>query len=209
MNDNSGSNIEESEFGFDRSFIEPRRGMHNGLKLLIGAVVLSGAVIAAIASGYVNQDSSTSLVQAEPASDADKDVGIATPPQQTVGGSELIPEIATISLASGSPLPAEIEQPLSAVQIQGENQIASADSTAWRIQLFSLSNQNNTGASWTRLQQTNPDLLDSLTLHVEPAELSNGTFYRVQAGPVLDKVAAVSLCNALKSRNQECLVVAP
>ncbi|NNE82803.1 MAG: SPOR domain-containing protein [Alphaproteobacteria bacterium] len=191
-------------------------GSVGGRKLLIGAVVLSGAVIAAIAVGYVNQVTPLNLALTDPVSGADMDDmdgGFAGPAQQTevehATGSVPMTELATISLGSGVPLPAEIEPPLSATPIPEEIQVAAADTTAWRIQLFSLSSQTNTETAWTRLQQTNPDLLDNLTLHVQPAELSNGTFYRVQAGPVLDRVAAISLCNELKSRNQDCLVVAP
>ncbi|MCZ6592892.1 MAG: SPOR domain-containing protein [Alphaproteobacteria bacterium] len=80
---------------------------------------------------------------------------------------------------------------------------------AWRIQLASLNSRNDTEAEWTRLQLANSDLLRGLMLHVQQAELSKGTFYRVQAGPLKDQATAASLCNSLKSRNQDCLIVVP
>ena len=90
-----------------------------------------------------------------------------------------------------------------------EQQPAMTDSAVWRVQLISLSSLQNAEAVWTRLQQANRDLLRGLTLHVQQADLSKGTFYRVQAGPLKDQATAASLCNSLKSRNQDCLIVVP
>ncbi|NKB48602.1 MAG: hypothetical protein GKS02_04460 [Alphaproteobacteria bacterium] len=79
----------------------------------------------------------------------------------------------------------------------------------WRVQLIALRRQEQTAAVWSKLQQANQDLLDGLELHVQLAELSEGTFYRVQAGPLADRTAATSLCDTLKTRSQDCLIVAP
>lgn len=79
----------------------------------------------------------------------------------------------------------------------------------WRIQLASLDSKKDTEAAWTTLQNANHDLLNGLTLHVQQTELPKGTFYRLQAGPLTDLVSARGLCNSLKSRNQDCLIVAP
>ncbi|MFB3103030.1 MAG: SPOR domain-containing protein [Alphaproteobacteria bacterium] len=80
---------------------------------------------------------------------------------------------------------------------------------AWRIQLFSLSSEKDAENVWARLQKTNNDLLDGLELRVQAVKLPKGTFYRVQAGPLANRTAAASLCGTLKSRKQDCLVVAP
>lgn len=79
----------------------------------------------------------------------------------------------------------------------------------WRIQLASLDSKKETEATWTAMQKANQDLLNGLTLHVQQTELPKGTFYRLQAGPLADLVSARGLCNSLKSRNQDCLIVAP
>lgn len=86
-------------------------------------------------------------------------------------------------------------------------QVAAAP--AWRIQLVSLRTQKDAEAEWARLQKANKDLLGGLELQVQTAKLSKGTFYRVQAGPLANRAAATSLCGTLKSRKQDCLVVAP
>lgn len=80
---------------------------------------------------------------------------------------------------------------------------------AWGIQLVSLSNQKDAERVWSRLQKANSDLLGDLKLQVQMAKLKKGTFYRVQAGPLANRAAASSLCGRLKSRKQDCLVVAP
>ncbi|NNE85570.1 MAG: hypothetical protein HKN28_16525 [Alphaproteobacteria bacterium] len=81
--------------------------------------------------------------------------------------------------------------------------------TTWRIQLSALRSQSKAESALNLLQQATPDLLSQLTLRVQKVELSKGTFFRVQAGPLADRQASVSLCNRLKQKNQACLVVAP
>jgi len=82
-------------------------------------------------------------------------------------------------------------------------------SAVWRIQLVSLDSEKEAETMWTNLQQAHQDLLGGLTLQVERAELSQGTFYRVQAGPLADPATAAELCGSLKARNQDCLIVEP
>lgn len=81
--------------------------------------------------------------------------------------------------------------------------------TIWRIQLSALRSQSKAESAWNKLQRATPDLLSKLTLRVQKVELSKGTFFRVQAGPLADRQSSVSLCNKLKKRNQDCLIVAP
>lgn len=115
--------------------------------------------------------------------------------------------VVSANLASVDRRPALALAPPDTILV--EQQPPVAVSAAWRVQLISLTSQKNAGAVWTSLQHANGDLLDGLTLHVQMAELDRGTFYRVQAGPLSDRTTAVSLCNSLKSRKQDCLVVAP
>jgi cell division protein FtsN len=86
---------------------------------------------------------------------------------------------------------------------------ATAVGTVWRVQLGALRSHSKAESAWNILQQATPDLLSKLTLRVQKVDLSKGTFFRVQAGPFADRQASVALCNQLKKRNQDCLVVAP
>ncbi|MEP4380557.1 MAG: SPOR domain-containing protein [Alphaproteobacteria bacterium] len=82
-------------------------------------------------------------------------------------------------------------------------------SGGWRIQLAAVSSQDRAHTEWDRIKNRNTDLLGSLDLNVQSVKLDRGTFFRIQAGPLSDRAAASGLCGQLKSRNQDCLIVAP
>ena len=86
---------------------------------------------------------------------------------------------------------------------------AAVSGPAWRIQLASLTSDDAARADWQRIQKANTDLLGALSLNLQTASLAKGTFYRIQAGPLADRAAASALCDKLKARKQDCLVVAP
>ena len=86
---------------------------------------------------------------------------------------------------------------------------AATAANAWRSQLASVSSRALALSEWDRLKKQNTDLLGPLALNVQSVKLERGTFYRIQAGPLTDRAAASGLCGKLKSRNQDCLIVAP
>lgn len=79
----------------------------------------------------------------------------------------------------------------------------------WRIQLAAVSSRESVLVEWDRMKNRNTDLLGPLDLNVQSVKLDRGTFFRIQAGPLTGRAAASSLCSKLKSRNQDCLIVAP
>jgi cell division septation protein DedD len=115
------------------------------------------------------------------------------------------PHKDTLSTVNSQPTKTAVQ---SLGKTTGAKSLAGAGSKPWRIQLASLRNQTSAQAEWKKLQKAQ-DLLQGLKLHVQQAKLSKGTFYRVQAGPLTDRTTAVSLCNSLKSRKQDCLIVSP
>jgi hypothetical protein len=77
-----------------------------------------------------------------------------------------------------------------------------------KIQLASLRTPDEARDEWQRLKRDNPDLLGKLTAVAVKADLGErGVWYRVEAGPVGDKAAAVKLCKALKERDLGCQLV--
>jgi len=146
------------------------------------------------------QDAAPPPVSAAPAPPVDPaEIVAKTPPAS--GAPLNLPTDATKpapATPAAAPAAATVEPPAPAVP-----------AAAWRVQLASLSKQTDAEAAWARMQKRNPDLLGALQLQVQAAALSKGTFYRVQAGPLPDRAAADSLCGSLKSRKQDCLVVAP
>lgn len=79
----------------------------------------------------------------------------------------------------------------------------------WRVQLASVSSNPSAEREWKRMQSRNSDLLGNLSLTTQTIKLDQGTFYRIQAGPLADRATANNLCGSLKARKQDCLIVAP
>ena len=147
------------------------------------------------------------LTQAAPVKEPLAVVAAAPPPPPPPASPPEPTELAAKTPAP-PPAPAKIQAktvPLPAIAAKP----AAAPAAEWRIQLISLSSQQDAKAVWARMQKANNDLLGKLQLRVQTVKLSKGTFYRVQAGPLSDRTAAASLCGSLKSRKQDCLVVAP
>ena len=76
------------------------------------------------------------------------------------------------------------------------------------MQLAAGKSEATVQKEWAALQKAHPDLLGSLSLHIERVDKgASGIFYRLQAGPLADKTAAKELCASLKQKGQDCLVV--
>ena len=94
-------------------------------------------------------------------------------------------------------------------------QLASRDRNAaagegFRVQLAAVKSEADANAEWTKLQKAHADLLGGLKPTIQRADLgAQGIFYRIQGGPLASRDAAVALCDALKAKDQACLVVTP
>jgi cell division septation protein DedD len=76
-----------------------------------------------------------------------------------------------------------------------------------RIQLAAHRDAAAAEAAWKKLQHGHGDVLGPLVLNLERADLGDkGVFYRLQAGPFTDRVAASAACEQLKARNLGCIV---
>ena len=78
----------------------------------------------------------------------------------------------------------------------------------WRIQLGSFPAADQATAQWDRLKKTHAELqpLGLTTVRVDLGD--KGVWYRLQAGP-LNEPGARALCDDLKSKKRDCLVVRP
>ncbi|MCZ6603617.1 MAG: SPOR domain-containing protein [Alphaproteobacteria bacterium] len=104
--------------------------------------------------------------------------------------------------------PAPEPEQVAAAPLPSTAPAIAASAGAWRIQLASLRQRGELSSAWDRLQSRHP-VLGALELHIQAAELETGTFYRIQAGPMADRAAAVAACEALTANDQACFVVAP
>ena len=91
------------------------------------------------------------------------------------------------------------------------SKIAPASGGRYKIQLASLRSNVAVAQSWKRLVKSNKDLLGGLRLTIARRDLGStkGVFFRMQAGPLPDAVAARDLCARLKRRKLNCLVIRP
>ncbi len=133
------------------------------------------------------------------------------PPLPEPVPAEAPPQAESLLAEAPPPAPAVTPEPEIAARPPPADPVPEirAAAAAWRIQLASLTSGDAAKTEWLRLQELNKELLGDLDLNVQKAELSRGTFYRIQAGPLADRAAAQQLCTRLKERKQDCLVVQP
>ncbi len=74
------------------------------------------------------------------------------------------------------------------------------------IQLASVASKADADKEWGRLRRTHADLLGTLTLDVQKADLgAKGVFFRVRGG-MIDEASARQLCAELSKRKVGCIV---
>ena len=85
---------------------------------------------------------------------------------------------------------------------------APSSSGAYLIQMASLRDEGAATREWARLQKAHTDVLGSLTVNIQRADLgAKGVYWRLRAGFVADRDAAAALCQTLKARKVPCLPV--
>ena len=65
------------------------------------------------------------------------------------------------------------------------------------------------GSAVVRHLSLNKDILEELELKLKSVELPDGLYHRIQAGPLKSRSSAKALCDILKTRKQDCLIVSP
>ncbi|MBI1778894.1 MAG: SPOR domain-containing protein [Proteobacteria bacterium] len=113
--------------------------------------------------------------------------------------------------ASGSapPAAAKASAPAAAQAAKPQTAALAPGSGEYRVQLGSVQSADAANKEWERLKRTVPEVAP-MQLTVVRADLGGekGVFFRIQAGPLSGENAKL-LCEALKTRNQGCLVVKP
>ena len=81
----------------------------------------------------------------------------------------------------------------------------------YRVQLHALGSDAAVRRAWPRLQKTHGDLLGGLSLKVVRSGSGprQKSFYRMQVGTLASAAAAKKLCDRLKRRKLDCVVVRP
>jgi cell division septation protein DedD len=86
----------------------------------------------------------------------------------------------------------------------------SAGMTGYRLQLGAVKTPEVARSESDRIKRLYGDLLGSLGLSVERADLGDrGVFYRIHAGPIADAAQAERVCAQLRQRGQGCILAKP
>jgi cell division septation protein DedD len=161
----------------------------------------------------VPTETSTVTASVEPANPEPEPAATQAPPPPPVVTAPPPPPAPPVAVAAPpAPTPAATQAPPSAppaTPAAAPKPTATTSAGAWRIQLAAVSSRERALSEWDRLKKRNTDLLGPLNLNVQSVKFDRGTFFRIQAGPLTDRAAASGLCGKLKSRNQDCLIVAP
>lgn len=73
------------------------------------------------------------------------------------------------------------------------------------VHLASYKSREAADRGWTELKRAHKDLLSALSVEITPINLGpKGTYYRLNAGPLVDRNGAADLCGKLKRRRQYC-----
>lgn len=76
------------------------------------------------------------------------------------------------------------------------------------VQFASFAEAGKSKSMWSSLQEDHADLLAERELSLHAAEIEDrGTYYRVRTGPFADAQASNSLCEAMQTRGQDCMII--
>ncbi len=82
--------------------------------------------------------------------------------------------------------------------------------TGYRLQLGAVKTPEIAKTEWDRIKRQNGDLLGSLSVSVDRADLgARGVFYRIHVGPIADAAQAERLCGQLRQRGVGCILAKP
>ena len=105
--------------------------------------------------------------------------------------------------------------PPSAVVAPAPPQVATlpapaATGTGYRLQLGAVKTPEIAKTEWDRIKRQNGDLLGSLGVSVDRADLGDrGVFYRIHVGPIADAAQAERVCGQLRQRGVGCILAKP
>lgn len=123
-------------------------------------------------------------------------IPLSTPAESPAATTPRPPEPA-------SPAAAE---PTVAASMPAKPSVPTPGAGNYTVQLASVSVRADADKEWARLRRTHADLLGSLTLDVQKADLGEkGIFYRVRGGTI-DEASARRLCAELSKRKVGCIV---
>ena len=118
------------------------------------------------------------------------------------------PESVKVELPVVVPPTPVVTAPAVPVEKQTLESMVAALSGDYLIQIAALRSEEAAQGEWDRVSARYPNLLSAYQAKIVRADLGErGIFYRLRAGPLVDRAAAESLCESLAAEKVGCLVV--
>ncbi|MEM7508531.1 MAG: SPOR domain-containing protein [Pseudomonadota bacterium] len=152
----------------------------------------------------------------ETAEEPEAEIAVVTPvpetpedtgPQPPIGsGSDLAPAFSPTSKRRPADLGARMEAARASAVIDQDQLTEQARNSRVKIQLRASPSRDEVVASWNRIQAANRDLLGNKALSLQTTQSGGTRFFRLRVGPFRDRAEANAVCQALRARNQDCIV---
>lgn len=128
------------------------------------------------------------------------------PVQQQPAAASPPPPPASSRAAPPAPPPAAEKPP--AKPALAKAMVPARTTGGLMAQLGAFSSRDSAETGWQRIRDAHPDILANRSYDIQAADLgAQGVFYRVRTGPFPDGTAAKALCEALRGRDQACVIV--
>lgn len=121
--------------------------------------------------------------------------------------SDLAPAASPVAPARPADIAALSRRAAETSRAAAETLANQARTSKVQIQLAADPQKAVIEALWSRIRADNPDLLHNRALAVETTQSGGQLFYRLRIGPFIDTNEARGICQALKGRGQDCIVV--
>jgi hypothetical protein len=147
-------------------------------------------------SGLELAEAATAVVEAEERAEPDTETAM-----EEVASVDLEPDADALPSS-------EMEIPLTATNVE----LGDPESIGpYRLWLASFRNESEAQADWDQLVQNHPDVLGSLVpiLVLKDLGTEEGTFFRLQAGPLSSEAVANESCDQLQESRSYCTVLGP
>jgi cell division septation protein DedD len=153
------------------------------------------------ASPALGAPSARSLIpQSSPPASREPQVALNTPAEKKPADRKPVeakPAAKDVRTAPVKPAPAP------------ETKVAAIPTGAYKVQIGSVSSEDQAPRMWSIQRDKSAGLLASLSMNVEKTVIKGKAYYRVQAGPLKDAASARNLCDQLKQHQIGCFVVHP
>ncbi len=143
---------------------------------------------------------------------------ISTPATPPAAPAATAPGPAAAAPAPAAPAPIQAAPaptpPAPAIAPSPKAQTAALPATGtaagYRLQLGAVKSPEIAKSEWERIKRQYGDLVGSLPLSVERADLGErGVYYRIHVGPISDAAQAERVCAQLRQRGQGCILAKP